>query len=75
MTTIENWREERISKTKEITFHHNKNTVDCVLWDEENEHFCKIKDVDADIFLAHFDYGQGMSDDKNQIDVFLNEVL
>lgn len=67
--------EQRIEKATELSFSHNRNTVDVVVFDNEGEVITKIRDCSAELFLEHFDYGMTICDDVAQIMSFLKAVI
>lgn len=64
-----------INSTTELTFKHNLRTVDVILWDSEGFKLTIVKNQDADIFLAHFDYGECQCNDIDIIVNYLNIIL
>ena len=74
MTTLE-LRNKWIEETTEITFNHNRNSVDVHLWDSDGERVTTAKNQDADVFLSFFDYGQCQCDDVEIIKSYLLKIL
>ena len=64
-----------IEQTTEITFDHNKNSVDVHLWNSESERITTAKNQDAEVFLIFFDYGQHQSNDIETIKNYLLRIL
>lgn len=73
--TTEELKNKWIQQTTEITFDHNKNSVDVHLWNSESERITTAKNQDAEIFLSFFDYGQYQSDDVEIIKSYLSQIL
>ena len=74
MTTLEltnSW----IEQTAEITFNHNRDSVDVHLWNSENERIVTAKKQDVDVFLSFFDYDQHQCDDVETIKDYLTQIL
>ena len=74
MTTQE-LKNKWIGQTTEITFDHNKNSVDVHLWNSESERITTAKNQDAEVFLSFFDYGQSQCDDVETIKSYLSQIL
>jgi hypothetical protein len=68
-------KKSQIEETIELTFTHNRNTVDVHLLDKEGARITTVKDQNADLFLSHFAYGECQCDDIETIKEYLSEIL
>jgi len=75
MKTVKDLVNGWIEETVELTFNHNRNSVDVLLWNKKGERITTVKNQDADVFLSFFDYGQYQSDDIETIKNYLSEIL
>ena len=60
---------------KDLSFSHNRDSVDVHVWDSEGDELTRLKNVSADAFLNFFDYGTCVSDDKELNVSFLDYIL
>lgn len=67
--------EQILEKTQDLFFSHNRESVDVSAFDNENERLITAKNVSADLFLEHFEYGQTISDDREKNVEFLKLIL
>lgn len=71
MTTIK----EILERVQDLSFDHNRCSVDVHAFDSKNSKLITAREVNADLFLAHFDYGQTISDNREKNVVFLSICL
>mgnify|MGYP001549931341 CR=1 FL=1 len=66
---------EIIENVQDLSFSHNRETVDVHVFDKEDSRLITARNISADLFLAHFDYGTTISDDREKNVEFLKLIL
>jgi len=63
------------NQVQDLSFTHNRDSVDVHVWDSEGNKLTSVKNVSSDSFLSFFDYGTCISDDKNLNVSFLEHII
>jgi hypothetical protein len=63
-----------LKSAKSLLFEHNRNDVNVHVFNEKNERLLTINNVNADLFLNYFSYGETICDNANTCIDFLKEL-
>jgi hypothetical protein len=64
-----------VENCKSLTFIHGRDYLNVECRDENGGYITTLKDVDADYFLYHFEYGQNVSENETDIKRFLRGLI